>query len=632
MSPMPLLEEPEPHGHLMQLYQADEQVLTQNVGRYLLEGLKRGEGLLVIAVREHADAFMRELERLGADPVTAMRAKRLLFLDARETLAKCLVGGQPDWQSFEYTIGTAMLEVRSGEDHVGCRAYGELVALLWESGRFPLAIQLEEFWNKLLESGDFKLFCGYPIDVFGRDFHADSVNALLCAHTHVVPTDFDGDLENAVSRAMDEVMGSEVDDLRSQMKASFLPVAWAAVPAGEAGILWIRDHRPEKADEVAAWARTYYHGERRFRALVENSADAISLIDAHGNLLYASASTTRILGYGFRELVGCNCLAVVHPDDVDRMGRILQDVLATPRCPMHWQARLVHKSKRWCWAEGTATNLLDDPNVRAIVSNYRDITERKTAEEEKEKRAQELVRSNAELQGFAYVAAHDLREPLRTIAAYAQLLKMAQSDEERDQCADIMIGGVTRMAALLDDLLSLTRLEFDDSRHPVDLHRVLDQAIKNLEQAVKESGATLAIDPLPSVQANESHLIEVFQNLISNAIKYRSVAPIEIRVTGEAWEREWLIKVSDNGIGIAPNYHDQIFGLFKRLHGRNVPGTGLGLAICRKIVEGMGGKIWVDSKPGTGSTFCFTIARDMTTDGSEPDAESEIRSSAGGLV
>ena len=184
------------------------------------------------------------------------------------------------------------------------------------------------------------------------------------------------------------------------------------------------------------------------------------------------------------------------------------------------------------------------------------------------------------------------------------------------------------MAAILDGLLSLTRLEFDDSRHPVELNQVVHQAIENLEQAIKESGALLAIDPLPAVKANQSHLIQVFQNLISNAIKYRSVAPIEIRVTSVGREREWLIKVSDNGIGIPPKYHDQIFGLFKRLHGRNVPGTGIGLAICRKIVEGMGGKIWVDSEPGTGSTFCFTIARDLAQDGSVLSALWKTRLSA----
>ena len=615
MSPQPLFEEPEPHGHLVQLYQADEQVLVQNVGRYLLGGLKRGEVLLVVAIKEHSDAFMWELERLGVDPGAAVRDKQLLFLDAHETLARCLVSNQPDRQSFEHTIGTAMLQLRGGEDRSGCRVYGELVAVLWETGRFAAAIRLEEFWNKLLESGDFKLFCGYPIDVFGADFQADSVDALLSAHTHVVPVGLDGDLENAVSRAMDEVLGPQVDHAGSFMNAGFRPT-WAVVPPGEAAILRIRSNLPERADEVAARARTHYHGEKRFRALVENSSDAISLIDALGTVLYASASTSRILGYGSGEFIGCNCLAVVHPEDADRMGRTLQEVLATPRRPIQWQARLLHKAKRWCWAEGTATNLLDDPDVRAIVSNYREITERKIAECEKEKRAQELARLNAELQDFAYVAAHDLQEPLRTVAAYAQLLKMSQSGEERDQFADIIIGGVTRMAAILDGLLSLTRLEFDDSRHPVELNHVVHQAIENLEQAVKESGALLAIDPLPAVQANQSQLIQVFQNLISNAIKYRSAAPIEIRVTSVGREREWLIKVSDNGIGIPPKYHDQIFGLFKRLHGRSVPGTGIGLAICRKIVQGMGGKIWVDSEPGTGSTFCFTIARDIAQDGS----------------
>ena len=623
MSPQPLLEKPEPEAHLVQFYEADEHVLTQNVGRYLLEGLKLDEGLLVIAIKEHADAFIRELERFGTDPDTAVRNKRALFLDAEETLDRCMTGDQPDWRRFEHVIGTALLEVRSRGDHLGCRAYGELVALLWKRGQFSAAIQLEEFWNKLLESGNIKLFCGYPIDVFGPEFRADSVNALLCAHTHVVPAGLDSDLESAVGRAMDDVLGAEILNVRSEMRTSFQPTAWGALPAAEAAILWIGNHVPAKADAVAARARTYYHGEKRFRALVENSSDAISLIDAEGSVLYTSVSTTSILGYGPRELVGCNWLRVVHAEDVDSIGRTLEDVLATPRRTVHWQARLIHKSERCCWVEGATTNLLDDPDVRAIVLNYRDITERKHLEEQNEKRAQELARSNAELQDFAYVAAHDLREPLRTVAAYTQLLKIAQSDEERGQCADIIIGGVTRMATLLDDLLSLTQLEFDNSREAVELHRVVHQAFKNLEQAVKESGATLAIDPLPVVQARESHLIEVFQNLISNAIKYRSVAPIEIRVTSEAWEREWLIKVSDSGIGIAPKYHDQIFGLFKRLHGREMPGTGLGLAICRKIVEGMGGKIWVDSKPGTGSTFCFTIPRDMTTDGSELGAQSK---------
>ena len=155
MSPQPLLEKPEPEAHLVQFYEADEHVLTQNVGRYLLEGLKLDEGLLVIAIKEHADAFIRELERCGTDPDAAVRNKRALFLDAEETLDRCMTADQPNWRRFEHVIGTALLEVRSREDHLGCRAYGELVALLWKRGQFSAAIRLEEFWNKLLESGNF---------------------------------------------------------------------------------------------------------------------------------------------------------------------------------------------------------------------------------------------------------------------------------------------------------------------------------------------------------------------------------------------------------------------------------------------------------------------------------------------
>jgi len=257
MSPQPLLERPEPEMHLVQFYEADENVLTQNVGRYLLEGLKLNEGFLVIAIKEHADAFIRELERCGTDPDAAVRHKRALFLDAEETLDRCMTGDQPDWRRFEHAIGTALLEVRSREDHLGCRAYGELVALLWKRGQFSAAIRLEEFWNKLLESRNFKLFCGYPIDVFGSEFRADSVNALLCAHTHVVPAGLEGDLESAVGRAMDDVLGAEIVSVRSQMRTSFQPTAWATVPPAEAAILWIGNHVPEKADAVAARARAY---------------------------------------------------------------------------------------------------------------------------------------------------------------------------------------------------------------------------------------------------------------------------------------------------------------------------------------------------------------------------------------
>ena len=161
--------------------------------------------------------------------------------------------------------------------------------------------------------------------------------------------------------------------------------------------------------------------------------------------------------------------------------------------------------------------------------------------------------------------------------------------------------GAVRAATFYASLSSVER------RDRVELRRCAEQALKNLEQAVQESGATVALGPLPAALGSESHLVELFQNLFSNAIKYRSAAPVEIHVTAERLGQEWVVKVKDNGLGIDPEYHDQIFGLFKRLHGQSIPGTGLGLAICKKIVERMGGKIWVESELGKGCVFCFTV-------------------------
>lgn len=163
------------------------------------------------------------------------------------------------------------------------------------------------------------------------------------------------------------------------------------------------------------------------------------------------------------------------------------------------------------------------------------------------------------------------------------------------------------MSALLDDLLSFTRLNFSEPPDRVDLQHAAQQAVGNLERAIAESGAAVTIDALPAVAGREGYLVELFQNLIANAIKYRSPAPVEIRVTADRLGHKWVVKVKDNGIGIAPEHHQQIFGLFKRLHGQEIPGTGIGLAICKKIVEGMGGKLWVQSERGKGSTFYFTV-------------------------
>jgi PAS domain S-box-containing protein len=361
-----------------------------------------------------------------------------------------------------------------------------------------------------------------------------------------------------------------------------------------------------------------------FRALIENSSDAIFLVNAETEITYANAATAKVLGYQPEELLGRNGLDLVHPQDRDHSGRALKEVLAKPQRPLQMHARVRRKNGEWCWVESTASNLLHEPYVEAIVLNSREISARRAAEEERQRHAEELARSNAELQAFAHSVAHDLNEPLRTISSFTEILvRKARLDPSNKEIADFIVDGVRRMSTLVDDLLASASYGFKDSPERVELKQTAQQAMQNLRRALTASGATITIEPLPVVQNNASDLTRVFQNLMSNAVKYRSEAPVKIRITAERYGPDWIIKVHDNGIGIAPEHQQRVFRLFTRLHTHQVPGAGIGLAICKKIVEGRGGTIWVESEPGAGSTFCFTIAA------ANADAEKRVATEAG---
>ncbi len=605
--PQPFEQPAVPYSHVVQLYGSDKRLLAKSVCRYLHEGLLQDEALLVIATAEHREAFTQELNLVGAQPQTAAEEGRLLFLDSEDTLANLLVDGEPDWDRFESVIGDAIRKIRP-HDGIRIRAYGDMVGVLWNAGRVPAAVRLEEFWNRLLQSDGFKLFCAYGIDVFGEEFDSPGVQDLLCAHSHVIPSSDKGEVESALRRAMGEILGPEFESPVKVLTNGNGSSSWPSMAGGEADILSLRSNFPAYAQEVLARARRHYEGEKRFRALIENSSDAISLLDSDGNVLYASASSKRVLGYPPDELVGRSGFELIHPDDAGRAERVFAEAIASPRFPVQFQARIRQKHGSWCWVENTLSNLLDDPDIRAIVSNCRDIDERKTAEEERQRHAEELARSNSELQAFAFAAAHDLKEPLRTVSAFTQLLTQhCQLDKSGQQFAAFIVDGVKRMSGLLDDLLSFTSLSFDAPWQRVDLEHAAKQAIQNLEHAISESKASIRIDPLPAVQGSESHIVELFQNLIGNAIKYRGEAPLEIRIDASEIAHQCVVRVKDNGIGIAPEYRDYVFGIFKRLHGHEIAGTGIGLAICKKIVEGFGGRIWVESELGSGSTFSFTV-------------------------
>jgi signal transduction histidine kinase len=236
-----------------------------------------------------------------------------------------------------------------------------------------------------------------------------------------------------------------------------------------------------------------------------------------------------------------------------------------------------------------------------------------------EERNHELERSNSELEQFAYVASHDLQEPLRIVAGYAELLSRryrAKLDRDADEFIGYLVDGVRRMQSLIDDLLQYSRVGTKGRPpEPTDVGQVLDQALRNLGRALEDTGARIEAESLPTVPADEGQLVQLFQNLIGNAVKFHGGEPPRVRVEAQRRNGEWEFAVADNGIGIDPDYGDQIFEIFQRLHGRDeFAGTGIGLAICRKIVDRHGGRIWVESTPGAGSTFRFTIPAERKAD------------------
>ena len=249
--------------------------------------------------------------------------------------------------------------------------------------------------------------------------------------------------------------------------------------------------------------------------------------------------------------------------------------------------------------------------VRRALREKSERTWRRQAEEDLARKVDELARSNADLEQFAYVASHDLQEPLRMVTAYTQLLAeryRGKLDENADKFIAYAADGAQRMQVLIRDLLAFSRVGGKEAPGSVDCNVVMKDVLQALAAAIEESGAVVRLGELPVVWADRTQVAQVFQNLIGNAIKFRGKEPPMVSVQAEEAGQQWQFSVSDNGIGIAPEYAENVFVVFQRLHGREeYPGNGIGLAICKKIVEHNGGKIWVESQTESGSTFKFTL-------------------------
>jgi light-regulated signal transduction histidine kinase (bacteriophytochrome) len=256
----------------------------------------------------------------------------------------------------------------------------------------------------------------------------------------------------------------------------------------------------------------------------------------------------------------------------------------------------------------------NDELIKRTASLTAEIGERRRAEEALLRRSEQLARSNAELERFAYLASHDLQEPLRMVASYTQLLSeryRGKLDADADELIKFAVDGATRMRELILSLLEYGRIDMQEQQfRTTSSEAALSAALQNLAAAIRESDAVIRTGPLPPVWADAVQLERLFRNLLGNAVKFRHSRQPEIYVSGEESGAEWHFRVADDGIGIDPRHADQIFQVFEQLHTREeYPGTGIGLPICRKIVQRHGGRIWVESQPGQGATFHFTISK-----------------------
>lgn len=376
------------------------------------------------------------------------------------------------------------------------------------------------------------------------------------------------------------------------------------------------------------------HSEKLTRLILENSYDAFWAIDSAGEIIGWNAMAELTFGFKRSEVIGKTLAdTIVIPRYLDTHLELMEEMLTTGH------SRILNRRSEIFMRRKDGSEVpvelvvfkVELGDSRTFCAFAHDITERKQIQERTQQlneelerrvneRTAELVRSNAELQQFAKIASHDLQEPLRSIEGYTTLLAKrykGKLDKDFDEFVDFILDGVSRMVQLIQAVLTHSRIGATDLKpvEMVDMTEVVATVKNNLSALIAENSAHIEFGELPNVVANKSEMLQLFQNLIGNAIKYRGEKDPVIKIAAEENVHEWVFSVEDNGIGIDPKYSEKIFDMFARLHGKTqYSGTGIGLAICKKIVETHGGRIWVQSEPGHGSIFLFTLHRFQLSD------------------
>ncbi|HVT91156.1 MAG TPA: PAS domain S-box protein [Tepidisphaeraceae bacterium] len=351
-------------------------------------------------------------------------------------------------------------------------------------------------------------------------------------------------------------------------------------------------------------------------AILDTAVDAIITIDTKGTIESFNPAAQKMFGYAPTEVIGRNVRILMPQPYRDEHDRYIAQYLETGIEKIIGIGREVIGLRK----DGSqfpmdlAVSEVSLGHGVAFAGIVRDITERKRSEESLVRQAEELTRSNIELERFAYVASHDLQEPVRTVMSFSQLLEKRLGntlEPQSKEFLDFITDGVIRMHHLINDLLAYSRVNSQGAAFiSTNCTELVSKILKNLQASIESQHAQIEVEPLPTILADSTQLGQLFQNLLANALKFHGPQPPEIRIGVKEIADGWLFHIKDNGIGIAKEYHDRIFVIFQRLHTiEEYGGTGIGLAICKKIVERHGGRIWVDSSVGSGSTFYFSIPR-----------------------
>ena len=361
--------------------------------------------------------------------------------------------------------------------------------------------------------------------------------------------------------------------------------------------------------------RALRDSEERFRQTFQLAASGICEV-VDGRFVRVNRSLCDILGYPEEQLLGMSVKDVSHPEDRDLTDLQRSRIYAGEIESARFDKRYVRADGSVVWCDlAIALVRTPDGKPQYEIAVFDDVTERKESDAALRAAHEELKRSNAELEQFAYVASHDLQEPLRMVSSYTQLLMRRYGDRldgDAREFTAYIVDGATRMKQLIEDLLAYSRVGTKGKEFkPVPVEAALRRAMVNLRAAIEESGASVTYEALPVVQGDDTQIAQLFQNLIGNALKFRSASVPRIHVSCVQKSTEHEIIVADNGIGIEPQYFERIFMVFQRLHNKGeYPGTGIGLAICKKVVERHGGRIWVESMPGEGSEFHLTLPKE----------------------